>query len=190
MTQPSDGSTRITPPTDSPVAGTRTGSDVTGHMTGTSTAAGGRTEAEHVHTPHAPHAGTSTSRSGVGDGTTRHKTSAAAVFALVFGLAALFCALTGILAPAAVVFGLIGAVLGVAGLKMAKRVGVTGKGVATGGLVTAVLGLLLGGGVLAGLAVAVNSDSNLNRISEFVDGARGSPPSGQQLESDVEGAVR
>ena len=192
MTQPSDGSTRITPPTDSPVTGTRTGSDVTGHMTGTSAAAGVRAEPEHLHTPHAPHAphaGTTT-RPGTGTGTTRYKTSAAAVFALVFGLAALFCALTGILAPAAVVFGLLGVVLGVADLKMAKRAGVTGKGVAIGGLVTAVLGLLLGAGVLAGLAVAVNSDSNLNRISEFVDSARGSLPSGQELESGVEGAVR
>jgi len=36
------------------------------------------------------------------------KTSAAAVFALVFGLAALFCALTAILSPAAVVFAVLG----------------------------------------------------------------------------------
>jgi len=55
------------------------------------------------------------------------KTSAAAVFALVFGLAALFCALTAILSPAAVVFAVLGLILAVAGLKMANKPGVTGK---------------------------------------------------------------
>ena len=167
MTTPNDGSSRISGTSDSLDASrTTSGADVTSRMTGTSTL---RPDGRHA--------------------TGAHKTSAAAVFALVFGLAALFCALTGILAPAAVVFGLIGLVLGIAGMKMAKRPGVTGKGVATGGLVTAVLGLLLGAGVLAGLAVAVNSESNLNRISEFVDDARSSIPSGQQLENQVEGAV-
>jgi heme O synthase-like polyprenyltransferase len=57
----------------------------------------------------------------------RVKTSAAATFALVFGLAALFCALTAILSPAAVLFGVIGVVLGIVGLAMAKRPGVTAR---------------------------------------------------------------
>lgn len=171
MTTPNDGSARLTGPADTAsgtTASSRTasGADVTSRMTGTSTV-----------------------RPGTGNGTATHKTSAAAAFALVFGLAALFCALTGILAPAAVLFGLIGLVLGIAGLKMSKRPGVTGKGVATGGLVTAVLGLLLGAGVLAGLAVAVNNESNLNRISDFVDSARDKLPSGQQLERGAKNAV-
>ncbi len=46
------------------------------------------------------------------------KTIAAAVFALVFGLAALFCALTAILSPAAVVFAVLGLLLAVVGLRM------------------------------------------------------------------------
>lgn len=113
------------------------------------------------------------------------KTSAAAVFSLVFGLAALFCALTGILSPAAVLFGLIGIVLGVVGLKMAKRVGVTGKGVAIGGLVTAVLGLLLGGAVLAGLAALVNDESQLDRLQNRIDDLRTELPSTDQLREEL-----
>jgi hypothetical protein len=53
------------------------------------------------------------------------KTSAATVFALVFRLAAPFCALTTILSPAAVVFAALGLILALAGLKMAKKTGVT-----------------------------------------------------------------
>ncbi len=113
------------------------------------------------------------------------KTSAAAVFALVFGLAALFCALTGILSPAAVLFGLIGIVLGVVGLKMAKRVGVTGRGVAIGGLVTAVLGLLLGGAVLGGLAALVNDERQLDRLQNRIDDLRSQVPSTDEVRQEL-----
>jgi hypothetical protein len=113
------------------------------------------------------------------------KTSAAAVFALVFGLAALFCALTAILSPAAVVFGVIGIVLGIVGLKMAKRVGVTGKGVAIGGLVTAVLGLLLGGAVLGGLSALVNDDQRLDQLQNRIDDLRTEVPSTDQLRQEL-----
>ena len=101
------------------------------------------------------------------------KTSAAATFGLVFGLAALFCALTAILAPAAVLFGLIGLVLGLVGVKKGKLPHVTGHKVAIGGVVTALLGLLLGGAVLAGAAALVNDEGALNRISTEVDRLHG-----------------
>ncbi len=113
------------------------------------------------------------------------KTSAAAVFSLVFGLAALFCALTAILSPAAVVFGLLGIVLGIVGLKMAKRVGVTGKGVAIGGLVTAVLGLLLGGAVIAGLSALVNDERRLDQLQNRIDDLRTEVPSTDQLREEL-----
>ena len=113
------------------------------------------------------------------------KTSAAAVFALVFGLAALFCALTAILSPAAVVFGIIGLVLGVVGLKMAQRVGVTGKGVALGGLVTAVLGLLLGGAVLGGLSALVNDERRLDQLQNRIDDLRTQVPSTDELRQEL-----
>jgi hypothetical protein len=113
------------------------------------------------------------------------KTSAAAAFALVFGVSALFCGLTGILAPVAVVLGLIGLVLGVAGRKMGRRPGVTGRGVATGGLVTAVLGLLLGLAVIGGIAVYAQQNG-LDALQNRIDDARSRLPSG----SDVVGTVK
>ena len=115
------------------------------------------------------------------------KTSAAAVFALVFGLAALFCALTAILSPVAIVFGIIGLVLAVVGLKMAKRSGVTGKGVAIGGLVTALVGLVLGGVVLGGITAVVNNDKQLDRIQRYIDDTRAKLPSTQDVRNNVPG---
>ena len=145
---------------DTPASGTTAGANVHDRMTGNTTVATpsrGQEDVEHRVMP--------------------AKTSAAATFALVFGLAALFCALTAILAPAAVLFGIIGIILGVFGMKMAKKVGVTGKGVALGGLITAVLGLLLGGGVLAGAAVLVNSESGLSRLQTQVEKLQDKAPS-------------
>lgn len=94
----------------------------------------------------------------------RPKTSAAAVFGLVFGLSALFCALTAVLSPVAVVFGLLAVVLSVIGLRKAKRWNVTGRGVAIGGLVLGVLGLLIGGTLLAGLTTVLNDQRQVDRI--------------------------
>ena len=153
--------------TDTPT-GTTAGADVTARMAGT-----------HEHDVVRP----TDSRHGV----LRAKTSAAAVFALVFGLAALFCALTAILSPAAVVFGIVGILLGIAGLKMAKRPGVTGRGVAIGGLVTAVLGLLLGAAVIAGASVLVNDDRRLDQIQNQLENLRDDLPSQQQIQNEIPG---
>jgi hypothetical protein len=60
---------------------------------------------------------------------------------------------------------------------MAKRVGVTGKGVAIGGLVTAVLGLLLGGAVIAGLSALVNDEQRLDQLQNRIDQLRSEAPS-------------
>ena len=167
--------------------GTTAGADVTSRMTGT-------------HPKHATEPVHDTAARGVVQDTSRPaeryehrarilpaKTSAAAVFALVFGLSALFCALTAILSPAAVVFGVIGLVLGVVGLKMAKRDGVTGKGVALGGLLTALLGLLLGGAVLAGASVVVNDEQRLDQLQTWIDERRADLPSGEELVEQVPG---
>jgi hypothetical protein len=118
---------------------------------------------------------------------TAHKTSAAAAFALVFGLSALFCALTGILSPFAVLFGLIGIVLGVVGMKKAKLPGVTGRGVAIGGLVTAVLGLLLGAAVIAGAAALVNDDAQLDRLENRIEQLRQDAPSAEEIREEIPG---
>jgi membrane-bound ClpP family serine protease len=144
---------------DAPASGTAVGADTTARMSG-------------VDPVHATE-------------TRPAKTSAAAVFALVFGLAALFCALTAILSPAAVLFGVIGIVLGIVGLKMAKRVGVTGKGVAIGGLVTAVLGLLLGGAVIAGLSALVNDEQRLDQLQNQIDNLRSEVPSTDEVRQEL-----
>ena len=115
------------------------------------------------------------------------KTSAAAAFALVFGLAALFCALTALLSPVAIVFGLIGIVLALAAFKMTKKPGVTGKGVAIGGLVTSILGLVLGGVVLGGLAAVVNDEAQLDRIQGYVDDARAKLPTTDEARNTIPG---
>lgn len=115
------------------------------------------------------------------------KTSAAAVFGLVFGLAALFCALTGILAPAAIVFGVIGLIVAIVGVKMAKRAGITGKGVAIGGILTSLIGIVLGGVVLAGATAVVNNQQQLDRVQRYIDDARSNLPSTDDVKDKIPG---
>ncbi len=158
--------------TDAPATGTTAGHGVSSRMAGTHDDGRRTTDSATV-------------RPTEGRLVTHAKTSAAATFALVFGLAALFCALTAILSPAAVLFGLIGIILGIAGITMAKRPGVTGKGVAIGGLVTAVLGLLLGGAVLAGAAVLVNDEQRLDQLQNQLEDLRNDLPSTSELREEL-----
>jgi hypothetical protein len=106
----------------------------------------------------------------------RAKTSAAAVFALVFGLSSLFTALSVILAPLAVVFGLLGIVLGLLGMRSARTPGITGKGVAIAGLLLGVGGLLIGVAVTAGLTTFLLDERNLDRVQRQLDTLRGRLP--------------
>ncbi len=176
---------------DTPASGTGTGADVTGRMSGTHRDDAPQHSRTDHHTDHDDRTGRGVAREEEYESRRKvrpAKTSAAATFGLVFGLAALFCALTAILAPAAVLFGLIGLVLGIVGLKMAKRVGVTGKGVALGGIVTAVLALLLGLGVMAGAAVFVNDEARLDQLQGWIDDAREKLPSGSEVVEQVPGS--
>lgn len=154
--------------------GTTTGAETTGRMAGIHNTEERREE--HVETVRP---------TGRQHGVLPAKTSVAATFGLVFGLAALFCALTAILAPAAVLFGLIGIIVAAAGLKMAKRPGVTGRGVAIGGMVTAILGLLLGAAVLAGAAVLVNDEQRLNQLENQITELRNDLPSTAELREEL-----
>lgn len=104
------------------------------------------------------------------------KTSAAAAFSLVFGVSALLSVLTVLLSPLGVVLGLIGIVLGVVGMKMAKRVGVTGKGVAIGGLVLSVLAVLAGAAALIGVTTILNDDAAVERLEQRVEQMRDDLP--------------
>ena len=169
--EPSSGTARH----DTDATGTTTGADTTARMTGTYDDGRREQHVETVRPTDRPH------------GVLPAKTSVAAAFGLVFGLAALFCALTAILAPAAVLFGIIGIIVAIAGMKMAKRPGVTGKGVAIGGLVTAVLGLLLGAAVLAGAAVVVNDEQRLNQLENQIADLRSDLPSANQISEELPG---
>lgn len=173
--------------------GTTSDADVTSRMTGTGPRHAADRDGDGVpdRREHETHETVATSTAPAGDGyelrSLPAKTSAAAAFALVFGVAALFCALTGILAPAAILLGLIGVVLAVVGRKMARRPGVTGRGVATGGLVTALLGLLLGLGLIAGAAVFVNDEARLDQLQQWIDDARDDLPSGSEVVEEIPG---
>lgn len=181
--------------TDPPPSGTHAGADATSRMAGTHTS--DPYPENDVRTVQGTDSDSTTHGKHVAEGAVVHedrgrrilpaKTSAAAAFALVFGVTALFSALTAILAPVAVLLGLIGIVLGVVALKMVKRPGVTGKGVAIGGLVTAVLGLLLGLAVTAGAAVVVNDDAQLDQIQERIDDMRADLPSLDRIQEEVPG---
>jgi hypothetical protein len=180
-----NSSTRVSP--DAPASGTASGADVTSRMAGTDRHDHEHHDHDHDRDhdhEHGRHATTDSQRSYVVQDA---KTSAGATFALVFGLAALFCALTAILAPAAVLFGLIGIILGIAGMKMAKKPGVTGRGVAIGGLVTAILGFLIGAAVLAGLAVLVNDEGALNQLEDRIEDARNNLPSANEITEPLPG---
>ena len=64
----------------------------------------------------------------------------------------------------------------------------TGKGVAIGGLVTALLGLLLGAAVIAGAAVFVNDEQNLDRLEGWIEDVRNDLPSGNDIVEEIPGS--
>ncbi|RLP86638.1 MULTISPECIES: hypothetical protein [unclassified Micromonospora] len=105
-------------------------------------------------------------------GATGAKTSAAATFALVFGVSGLISVLTAILAWLGLVLGIIGIILGIVGLKMAARPGVTGRGVAIGGLVLSILAVLIGLGLAAGITTFINNEGAVDRLQQQVDDLR------------------
>ncbi|MEU0154876.1 hypothetical protein [Micromonospora fulviviridis] len=100
------------------------------------------------------------------------KTSAAATFSLVFGVAALLSVLTAILASVGLLLGIIGIILGIFGLRMSRRPGVTGRGVAIGGLVLSVLAVLLGLALAAGISTFINNEQAVNRLEKRVTDLR------------------
>lgn len=108
------------------------------------------------------------------------KTSTAAAFGLVFGLSALFCALTGVLAPLAIVLGIIGWIVGASGRRMALRPGVTGRGLATSGVVLSIIGLVLGIAAVAAAAIWVQQNG-LDGLQTQIDNFYTHLPSGQTI---------
>lgn len=104
------------------------------------------------------------------------RTSAAAVFALIFGVLALFSVLIVILAPVGLIFGVIGLILGVVGLRRARRQGITGKGVAAGGVVLSVVAVLLAVAFAVGVVTVLNNQSAVDRLQHQVQNLRDKLP--------------
>jgi predicted membrane protein len=97
------------------------------------------------------------------------KTSASAVLALVFGLAALFSVLIAVLAPLGVLFGLLGLIFGVIGRKRSKNPHVTGGAVAVIGIVMSVLGLIVGIALTASLVTFLTDPQNMQEIRDRLE---------------------
>ncbi len=98
------------------------------------------------------------------------KTSAAALFGFLFGFSAL---ITAFLGPVAVVFGLLGLVLGIVGKRRTDaEARVSGRVVAITGIVLAVLGLLLGLAVTVAVGLYANDPAVRDALSEAVDVVR------------------
>ncbi|MGC3863134.1 DUF4190 domain-containing protein [Micromonospora chersina] len=100
------------------------------------------------------------------------KTSAAATFSLVFGVAALLSVLTAILASVGLLLGIIGVILAIVGLRMVRRPGVTGRGVAIGGLVLSALAVLIGLALAAGISTFINNQAAVDRLEKRVTDLR------------------
>jgi hypothetical protein len=97
----------------------------------------------------------------------RARTSMFATFALIFGLSAVYAALSGRLAPAALVLGLVGLVFSFGGLTATGRPRVTGSTMALLALI-----LSVGGPVLAILAMnhsATWLDSDVDQVARLRD---------------------
>ncbi|MFC9838767.1 DUF4190 domain-containing protein [Rhodococcus sp. NPDC127530] len=104
------------------------------------------------------------------------RTSAAAAFALAIGVAAFVCVLIVILSPVGLVLGIIGVILGVLGLRAARRVGITGKGVAIAGLVLSALAIVISIAFAAGVVTVLNNEGAVDRIEQQVDQMRDKIP--------------
>jgi len=106
----------------------------------------------------------------------RAKTSAVAVFSLIFGLTALYAVLTVILSPLGLVLSLIGLVLGFLGIRAARTMGVTGKGVAISGIVLSVIALVGSIAIAAGVTFFLNDEDAVQRFENSVEDLRDDLP--------------
>jgi hypothetical protein len=103
-----------------------------------------------------------------------------AIAALVIGLLAATFGFLVVPAPAAILFGLIAVILGAMGMGKAKRLGGLHKGLALTGLLSGLLGLLLG------LAVVIGGINLFNQAQEEVQGNDAAQQQIQELQQQVE----
>lgn len=94
----------------------------------------------------------------------------------MFGVAALVCVLTAIFAPVGLVLGIIGLIIGLVALRMTRRPGVTGRGVAIGGFVLSLLAILVALAFAAGLTTFLNDENAVDRLERQVQDLRDKLP--------------
>ena len=104
------------------------------------------------------------------------RTSAAATFALVFGLTALLCALSVLLSPLGAALAVVGLLLGVLGIRASRRVGITGRALAVSGLLLSVLALVVAGALAVGATTFLNDQDAVNRLENRVQQLRDDLP--------------
>lgn len=92
-----------------------------------------------------------------------------AIAALVTGMLATSFAFLVVAAPAAVLLGIAAIALGIVGVRNANDLGGFNKGIAVTGIVTGVLGLLLGAAVLLGGYVALSDPAVQQELRDAVD---------------------
>ncbi|NGP04841.1 DUF4190 domain-containing protein [Rhodococcus sp. 14C212] len=109
------------------------------------------------------------------------KTSVAAALALAVGTAALVCVLSLVLSPVGLVLSLLGLVLGIVGLRAARRLGVTGRGVAIAGIVLSIVSLVLSIAYVAGVVTVLNNDRMVEQLEQQLDRARDQLPDSIQV---------
>jgi hypothetical protein len=97
----------------------------------------------------------------------RARASVMATIALIVGLTSVYCALTGRLAPVAVVLGVIGLLLSFVGLSATGRPRIAGSGMAVLALLLSVGGAVLG--VLAMNDSATWLDSDVDQVARLRD---------------------
>ncbi|WP_309139937.1 DUF4190 domain-containing protein [Micromonospora sp. 4G55] len=90
----------------------------------------------------------------------------------MFRVAALVCVLTAVFAPVGLVLGIIGLILGLVALRMTRRPGVTGRGVAIGGLVLSLLAVLVAIAFAAGVTTFLNNEKAVDRLEHQVQDLR------------------
>lgn len=110
-------------------------------------------------------------------GPTGPKTAGMAVAAIVLGGGALLVSFVPVLGFASIPFALVGIGIGIAALSQVKKGGLKGKGLAIGGIVTAVLALI----VSAMWALVWNAASdNINDVNfDTIDGINSDPSDGE-----------
>lgn len=97
------------------------------------------------------------------------RTSTAAAFALAISSAAAVLTLLAVFFPIAPILGVIGLLLGIVGIRAAKRPDITGRGVCVSAIVLSLFSIVMGVLFAAGVVTVLNDQNAVNRIERQVE---------------------